>query len=232
MSLRLLAFVSAAAALATPAMAAERSFSVTDFNKVRVDGPYRVRLKTGVAPFAKASGSPAALDGVSIDLLGQTLVVRRNPSSFGGYPGESRGPVDIVIGTHDLTTAWVNGAGSVSIDSVKGQSLDLSIQGSGSVSVGKVAVDRLRVGITGTGSSTVGGNAADASVIVRGTGSMDGTYLIARNATIGAEGSSEVKINATGTAKIDVAGTSSVLIGGQPSCTVRASGSAVVNGCR
>ena len=232
MSLRLLAFASAVAALAFPAAAAERNFTVTGFTKIRVDGPYRVRLTTGVAPFAKASGSPAAIDGIAIDMMGQTLVVRRNPSSWGGYSGQSPGPAEISLGTHDLSTVWLNGTGSLAVTAAKGQSLDLSVQGSGSVSVAKLAVDRLRVGITGTGSATLGGTAADAGIVVRGTGSVDGTYLIAKDATIGAEGSALVKVNATGTAKVDVSGTSSVEIGGQPSCSVRAAGSAVVSGCR
>ena len=232
MSLRLLAFASAIAVLASPAMAADRNFGITDFSKVRVDGPYRVHLKTGVAPFAKASGSSAALNAISIDMLGQTLVVRRNPSSFGGYPGENPGPVEISIGTHDLSTAWLNCTGSLSIDSVKGPSLDLSVQGSGSVLVGKVTVDRLRVGITGTGSARVGGNVGDASVIVRGAGAFDGTYLIAKDSTIGAEGSADVRLNTTGTAKVDTSGTSSVTLGGGPACTIRSAGSAVVSGCR
>ena len=46
--------MSALLAIAAPASAATRSFGITDFTKVRVDGPYRVTVSTGVAPFAKA----------------------------------------------------------------------------------------------------------------------------------------------------------------------------------
>ena len=101
-----------AASLSAPAAAADRNFTVTGFEKIRVDGPFRVKLTTGVAPFAKASGSPTAINAVSVEVQGQTLVVRRNPSGWGGYPGEAPGPVEISVGTHDLTNAWVNGARS------------------------------------------------------------------------------------------------------------------------
>ena len=232
MSLRLLAFSAAALALCAPAAAANRNFTVTGFDRIRVDGPYRVSLTTGVAPFARASGTPAALDGISVEVQGRTLIVRKSPSGWGGYPGESRGPVEIMLGTHELSTAWVNGAGSLSIDGVRGPSFDLSLQGPGSAQVGRVDVDRLRVGLTGAGAVRLDGKAALATAIVRGTGSVDATQLTVKDATIGAEGAALVRLSATGTAKVDSTGTAVVELSGRPACTVRASGSAVVSGCR
>ena len=38
------------------AAAATRNFGIRSFEKIRVEGPYRVILKTGVAPFARAKG--------------------------------------------------------------------------------------------------------------------------------------------------------------------------------
>jgi len=101
-----------------PASAATRNFGITGFTKIRVDGPYKVSVATGVAPFAKASGSSQALDRVAIDMNGDTLVVHSNTSSWGGYPGKDIGPVEISVGTHELSNAWLNGAGSLSIDRV------------------------------------------------------------------------------------------------------------------
>ena len=88
--------------LAAPANSATRNFGITSFTKIRVAGPYKVSLATGVAPFAKASGSPNAIDRVAIDVRGDTLVVQANPS-WGGFPGSDPGPVEVSIGTHDLT---------------------------------------------------------------------------------------------------------------------------------
>src|ERR1700751_2098974 len=47
--------------IAAPVGAETRSFGIASFEKVRVDGPFKVRLTTGVAPFATATGSPAAV---------------------------------------------------------------------------------------------------------------------------------------------------------------------------
>ena len=81
----------AIAALASPADAATRNFGITGFEKVRVDGPFKVTLTTGVAPFASASGSPAAIDKVAIEMRGNTLARPRQQSSWGGYPGQDAG---------------------------------------------------------------------------------------------------------------------------------------------
>ena len=114
------------ATIPTVAAAAERTLSVTSFDRVRVEGPYKVSVATGVSPFAKVSGSTAAIDGVTVDQQGRTLIVRPNSSAWGGnYPGQSRGPVEISVGTGDLSAAYVNGTGSLAINRIKGLSFTL-----------------------------------------------------------------------------------------------------------
>ena len=216
----------------TPAGAATRNFGVSGFDRIRVDGPFKVRLTTGVAPFAVASGAAAALDGVAIDVQGRTLVVRSSGSSWGGYPGEAKGPVEISIGTHDLSGAWLNGSGSLAIDKVRGLSFDLSLNGAGSASVGSVEVDQFKVSIAGSCSATIAGTAPSLTAIVRGVSTLDASALIVKDATIGAQGPATVRANVTNTAKVDAQGVALVDLTGGPACTVKTVGSATVSGCR
>ncbi len=219
--------------LAVPAGAAERNYSVTSFDRIRVDGPYQVTLRTNVAPFARASGAQASLDGVSIKVEGRTLIVRADSSGgWGGYPGEGRGPVTIALGTHDLTTAWVNGPGALLIDKVKGLSFDLAIQGSGTMRIDSADVDLLRVGLSGAASSRIAGRAAKLTATVRGTSSLDAEGLAVKDAVIGAEGPAVVRASISGTAKVDALGLASVALAGAPSCTLKTQGSSTVTGCR
>ncbi|MEO8176652.1 MAG: DUF2807 domain-containing protein [Sphingomicrobium sp.] len=228
----LLPFIALFAIAATPADAATRNFGVSGFDRIRVDGPFNVRLTTGVAPFAIASGTAAALDSVAIDVEGRTLVVHGNRSSWGGYPGDSKGPVEITIGTHELSGAWLNGSGSLAIDKVRGLSFDLSVQGAGAASIGTVAVDILKVSISGSAGATLAGVAPKLTAIVRGVSSLDAAGLTAADAVIGAQGPATVKATVTGTAKVDVQGVAAVVLTGRPACTVTAVGSATVSGCR
>ena len=219
--------------LAAPAQGAERNYSVTSFDRIRVDGPYQVTLKTGVAPYAKASGTQASLDGVSIKVEGRTLIVRSNPGgSWGGYPGEGRGPVTIELGTHDLSTAWINGAGALFIDKVKGLSFDIAIQGAGVMRIDSVDIDQMKVGLSGTAGARLAGRAARLTATVRGTSSFDGESLAVKDAVIGAEGPAMVRASVSETAKVDALGLASVVLAGAPACTVKIQGSASVTGCK
>ena len=219
------------AAVASPANAADRNYSVTSFDRIRLEGPYKVRLVTGVAPFARASGSQEALDGVAIDVQGRTLIVRSNRSSWGGYPGRQTGPVEISVGTHDLAAAYLNGSGSLSIDKVRALSFALNIQGAGAASIAKVDVDQLKIGISGAGSTTLAGRAPKMTAIVRGASLFDASALAAKDVVIGAEGPAIIKVNASSSIKIDANGTGSVEVTGGGACTVKANGSASVTGC-
>ena len=217
---------------ASPAFAAERNFSVTSFDRIRVEGGYSVSLVTGVAPFAKASGSAQALDSVSIDVQGRTLVVRPNRSSWGGYPGEGAGPVEIRVGTHELAAAWVNGAGSLNIDKVKGLSFQSDVQGAGSIAIARADVDQLKLGLAGAASAKVAGKALKMTTIIRGSSLLDAEGLAVKDLVVAAEGPAIAKVNASVTAKVTGAGAASIAVAGNPACTVKMSGSSSVSGCR
>jgi hypothetical protein len=230
--MRTFLFAASVIALVAPAGAATRNFGITGFTKVRVDGPYKVSLATGVAPFARASGSPAALDRLAIDVQGDTLVIHSSTSSWGGYPGKDSGPVEISVGTHDLTNAWLNGAGTLAIDRVKGLSFALSVQGSGAAEIGDLNADQMSVSVAGTASAKLAGQARRLTGIVRGISTLDAAELVTHDATIGAEGAATIDANATNTVSVDASGPATVRLTGQPSCTLNVTGSTSVSGCR
>jgi hypothetical protein len=220
-------------AAAAPAGAAERRYSVTDFDKIRVEGPFSVKLVTRSTPFARAqAGSQSALDRLSIEVQGRTLVVRLNRSAWGGYPGDPGQPVEVSVGTHGLTSAWVRGAGSLAIDRVRGLTFDLAVEGSSSGSIALVEVDDLRARFAGTASGQVGGKAHKFSAQVRGASSLDASGLAVKDAVITAEGPAAVSANASSSAKIDAYGTAEVKLSGNPACTSRVHGSATISGCK
>jgi putative autotransporter adhesin-like protein len=227
-------FLLAAVMLVAPASteAATRNFGITGFTKIRVEGPYRVSLTTGVPPFARATGSAAALDRVAVEMRGDTLIVHSNNSSWGGYPGADAGAVEINVGTHDLSAAWLNGSGSLAIDRVKGLSFALSVQGSGASEIGSAAIDQLSVSVVGSASAKLGGQALKLTAIVRGISTLDAAGLAVQDATVGADGSATVDANVSGTAKLDATGPATIRLTGRPSCTLKVSGSTSVSGCK
>lgn len=228
--LALIALASLPAVAAAPTT--KRNFAVTGFDRVRIDGPYQVQLRTNVAPYARASGTQASIDGLSVQVQGRTLVVRSGSGGWGGYPGEGRGPVTIEVGTHELAAAYVNGAGSLDIDKVRGLSFSVDINGPGMARIEAADVDQLKVGITGAGTARLAGQAKNLTAIVRGTSSFEADGLEATDAVIGAEGPSIVRVAVRNSAKVDATGLASVTLSGNPACSVKAQGSANVVGCK
>jgi hypothetical protein len=223
--------VSAAIALSAPAGAATRNFGVESFTKIRVEGPFKVTVSTGVPPFVRATGSQAGLDRVAVETQGDTLVIHAN-ESWGGYPGTDPGPVEINVGTHDLSSARVNGAGSIAIDRVKGLTFALSLQGSGAGEIGDVAIDQLSVNLVGSATAKLAGHAGKLTTLVRGVSSLDATALVTPAAQISADGTATVDATVTDAARVDAWGPATIRFAGHPTCTVKASGSTSVSGCR
>jgi hypothetical protein len=219
-------------AFAAPAGAATRNFGITGFTKIRVDGPYKVILASGVAPFARATGSGPALDRLTVEVRGDTLVVQANKSGWGGYPGESLGPVEVSVGTHELSNAWVNGAGELLIDRVGGLSFALSVQGSGHAEIASAEADQLNISLIGTASAKLIGRAKKLTALVRGIAALDATGLAATDASIGAEGAATIDANVTDEATVDASGPAVIRLAGRPSCSLRTGGSTSVSGCR
>ena len=218
-------------ALAAPAAANTRNFGITSFEKVRVDGPFRVTLTTGIAPFARATGSAEAIDRVAIEMRGNTLVVHNNASSWGGYPGKDAGPVEISLGTHDLTSAWLNGSGSLSINKVKGLTFDFSVQGSALGEIGQVSVDQLSINLAGTANARLSGEAAKTTSVIRGVSNLDAAKLQVKDAVITADGAATVDATVTNSVKVNAVGPATIRLSGSPACTLQTSGSTSVSGC-
>ncbi|HEX8622074.1 MAG TPA: head GIN domain-containing protein [Allosphingosinicella sp.] len=214
-----------ALAAATPAGAAERNYSVTDFDRIQVDGPYRVTVTTGGSSAARAEGSPDALERVSVDVLGRTLRVRANRSGWGGYPGERSGPVRVALTTREVRSATVIGSGSLDVDRTRGLRVDLTVSGSGRLAVARVEADNLVVGLLGGGRITLAGRAKQLKATVQGSGDLAAAGLSADDAQIAADTAGSVAVAVARTVKLNATGPGDVEILGNPSCTLEGQGS-------
>lgn len=227
LSLAILAFASTAQAASTTT----RNFGIRSFEKIRVEGPYRVTLKTGVPPFARARGPQAALDRIDFEMRGDMLLVRSGP--FAKNPAAAAlAPVEVELGTHDLSSAALTGAGSLAIDKVKGLKFDLSVQGAGTTDIAQVAVDQLSINLGGNAAARLSGKSQRMTAILRGLSTVELSGLQVSDAVFGAEGPSTVRATVTKAAKIDGRGTASFVLAGRPSCTLNVQGSVSVSGCK
>lgn len=216
----------AAASLPSAASAATRSFTVTDFDRVRLAGPYEVVLRVGPAVSARAEGDPAALDRARLDVEGGTLSISldRTQSGWNDAPGRLR----ILVTTPMLRGAAITGAGSLAIDRASAQAMTLSVAGAGTLRLDALATDRLLLTLVGAGGVTIGGRAAVARLVVQGAGRVDGAKLVVADADLSLSGAGAITVGAGRTAKVAAQGGGDVTVLGTPTCTVRNEGTGTV----
>ena len=207
-----------------PALAAERRHIVTDFDRVQIDGPFAVELRTGLASAAIVSGSTEAIERVSVEVQGGLLRIRPNRSAWGGYPAEGAGPVKIRLATRGLRGVIVTGAGSLEVDRAEALRFDLTVSGNGRVAIGELEADRLILGSIGAGQVVLAGTAKSVRATVQGAGSLDASALRAADAEIATDTAGSIRLTVERAAKVTAAGAGDVEILGSPACTVKSTG--------
>ena len=213
---------------AAPVAAAERNYSVTDFDRIRVEGPFRITVTTGSAVTARAEGDARALDALVLRVDGRTLVIRMGDSGWGGFPGETLGPPSIRLTAPSLRAAVVTGGGVVDISRMKATRVDLTLTGSGIITAPAIEADRLVASLMGTGRLVMGGRALTASVQSRGAGDIDAQGLSVGDLTVTSESAGEAKFSAERSVRVVSTGAGAISVAGNAACTVQSSGVAPI----
>jgi hypothetical protein len=215
-------------AAAAPATAAERRYSLTDFDRIRVEGPYEVRIVSGGPSGATATGDASGLDHVSVDVEGRTLRIRPNRNAWGASKNSVPGPVRVDVTTRSVRSATVIGSGRLAIDRASGLRVDLAVSGSGSLSVAAADADRLEVGLLGAGTIALAGKAKTFRATLQGSGGLDAAALQAPDVELSLDTSGSVAVGAERTAKVRALGTGDTQILGTATCTVTGTAAAYV----
>jgi len=219
--IRTLPALLAAVLLATPALAAERRYSVTDFERIEVDGPYVVRLTTGRPSSAVATGPQAGINRLSVEVSGQTLRIRRDRTNWSGTAsGAQQGTIEIAVTTRRLRSARLIGPGRLDIDRIEGLRVDLGVEGSGELHVPAVATDNLFLRLLGSGRINVAGRTRTLNGAFDGAGNVEAGALAAQDIIVATTSFGTVALNAARTARITANGRGEVTVAGRPACTL------------
>lgn len=209
--------------LAAPANAADRRFAVGSFDRVRVDGPFDVRITTGASPRASVSGDGDLVERVDIAAEGNTLVVRARRDRWAERPTKAATtPLTVTLSTPALATIVVLAGARVRVNRMVAPRIALSVGGSGTIAVAGIVSDRLTATLIGAGGLTLAGRAGVALLSTNGPGSIDAAGLQADDLTVRLDGNGETKVAARYTATITNVGIGRVIVAGSPKCVVKA----------
>jgi len=211
--------------VAAPAVAADRSFTVTSFDRIRVEGPFDVRLTVGNAgQSAKASGQPDVLANLNIEVQGTTLVVRKGTGGWGERGGAGGGPAPVItLVTSNVRAVAVIGGGKLTASgTLRGQRLDFQTTGAGSIDARGIDSDELSVTVLGTGTVALAGKSNRARLLTNGSGTIMALPLTVSDLIVRLDGPGETQATARFTADVTSTGLGRVVVAGNAKCTTKA----------
>jgi Putative auto-transporter adhesin, head GIN domain len=207
--------------IGSTSQAAERRYSITDFDKIRVVGASRVIIENSRTTTVRATGDREVLEMLSVESLDRTLTIQ----PIGGFvvsPSQkSFKPATIYITLPVLSMAKLNGAGAISIATLSGLQTDVAVNGSGQISVAKVMTDNLRARLSGSGTLTLAGKALKVDADIKGSGSVAASSLNVADLKLAVAASGTVGMAASRSANITSSGSGTVVVAGSAACTVQ-----------
>jgi hypothetical protein len=210
------------------AQAATRSYIVTDFDSLRLEGPIDVSVQTGRGAAARGEGDRDLLERVDLSVSARVLTIRLKPSPYEARRSGAADTIRLSISVPALRRIQLSGAGSLrSVGLGKGRA-EIMMAGSGALDISGIDADTLSLAQFGTGSVLLAGKAKSAGLRVSGAGALDGKALSVTDLDLKLEGAAMVETSAVRTAKIVAVGPGSVIVEGKAACTVSHAGSGAV----
>lgn len=219
------------AVIATPAMAEERTIGIGSFDRLRVEGPFEVRVAAGSSPSARISGSRNAIGSVDIRQDGRTLVIR---SGAAGVWGErprvgNAEPLVVTLGTIQIAAITSVAGARITATAAKGERIDLSVSGTGAIQVGNATGMDVNATVIGAGSITVAGRSTRARLMANGPATIDAAGLDVGEIIVRLDGTGMITARARFTAQVTNVGLGGVNVAGNAKCTVRTPGGGPVS---
>ncbi|WP_417613695.1 GIN domain-containing protein [Parasphingorhabdus sp.] len=229
--MRLLSISMLVAALLLPsaAHADERKFSIFGFDDIRIGNGVDVVLTSGKGPSARAEGANREiLDRVALQRNGKQLVVSVRPKSLSRNNYEEDAPVTLYLSSFAIENISHLGSGAVTLDKLSGRTPKVRLGGFGTLRIDSVKADQLDVAMTGGGALAMAGSARAARIELQGASIFESPGLTVDKLTLIHRGPASSHLVVEREASINNFGTGRIQIEGRPNCTVRSDGAAEI----
>jgi Putative auto-transporter adhesin, head GIN domain len=204
-----------------------KTFSETGFKQLKVLSADDVEVTIGKTFSVSATGPQKLLDKLELKTEGDVLTIDRKADD-GSVISIGSGP-KIRITMPAVSAVFVEGSGSVSVDSITGDQLQVDVTGSGEFAVADLQIKNLEATIEGSGDATFAGSVASTKVSVAGSGSFQAEKLTAGIAAIEVDGSGDAALRVTGSASGALRGSGNITIRGTRDCDISEDGSGNVD---
>jgi hypothetical protein len=210
---------------------------LVSFNKVENDGTFNVYIRHDSVFSAVVEAESNLIPHIRTRVNGNTLEIDTHENLNTNYP------INLYITTPIITGAYLNGSGSVTLDSLDTENMEVDLSGSGIMS-GVLTSNSLTTRISGSGKINL--NAHTNSCIARisgsgdielvgetlsgdfsisGSGNIQSTNFIQNECIAKISGSGNMYLNVTEYLDVTITGSGSVYYVGNPQVNVKITGS-------
>ncbi|MFY0689909.1 MAG: DUF2807 domain-containing protein [Cyclobacteriaceae bacterium] len=189
-----------------------RSFEVEDFKSLKISGPFEVVLLKGSSNSVELSGDQKVIDGTTIKIERNRLVVEFERNSWKGSVDRTK----VRITFDQLEELIVGGACELeSDDKLVSSNLSLGVNGASKVNL-EVQSQELVAEISGASSIRISGRVENQSIEISGASSYRASELDSNQAIIKGSGASNATISVKEALRADLSGATSVYYYGNP----------------
>ncbi|HLA06319.1 MAG TPA: head GIN domain-containing protein [Anaerolineales bacterium] len=200
---------------------------VKDFLAVTIRYPAEIVIQQGKSESVKIEAEDNLLPQLSTEVRDGTLVIENKEDNWSKRVDPSK-KVIITITVIDLNEINFTSAGTLRVDGLKTETLNLSLSGAGEITLNDLDVEKLESRLSGTGNIEANGTADELELTISGAGNFDAPGLASNAANVRISGVGNATVRVKDKLVATVSGAGSVDYYGSPSVDKNISGAGSV----
>lgn len=201
--------------------------SVSGFDEIDIDYPAEVVIKQGANESLAIEADDNLLPQLVFEVRDGTLHIENREHNFKKRVNPSR-IVRITITVRELREVDFSTTGTLTVNGLKGDSLNIFLSGAGDVTLNNLELDQLTASLSGAGQFTASGEVVELSLTISGFGSFDSPNLKTETADVQINGAGSATLRVEKSLDAAISGAGSVNYYGSPSVTEAISGAGKV----
>jgi hypothetical protein len=196
---------------------------VSNFDSLEVDFPAELTIQQGSSTSLTVEAEDNLMPQLATRVSGHTLYIENSQPDWTKRVNATR-PVRIHMTVRDLKRVELPSAGTVHIEALEIDRLEISISGAGTVNVSDLSAQDLSIHLSGAGNITASGSVDNLSMDISGFGGFQGGDLASQAADITISGAGSATVWAVDSLSVGISGTGSVNYYGSPRVNQQISG--------
>ena len=201
---------------------------VSGFNTIDLDFPANITILQGKSELIKIEAEDNLIPQLGTEVRNGTLYFENTEKNWNDRVNPSK-PILVTITVVDLEKVQFSSAGTLLIEKLQTDSLELNISGAGDVTLTDLDAGNLVFRLSGAGNAKANGVVDELEMRISGMGSFNGENLQSQTAQVGISGAGNATVWVENELDANISGAGSIKYYGKPEVSKTISGAGSVN---